>query len=462
LEKYLSLKKVLENAIKTGEYKPGDRLPSEIELMERYCFSKNTIDRAMNLLVQERVIRRERGRGSFVNEEQAPAALRIGLIEKGVGHTGSVPENSFSQTREAFNLRGIPNALPKSERVSESKLRADSPDLDAHDIVETQFYDSLAHFIKLGKSVPLNQSMAEIGVDIFESMDPELLRFSSTNGVLHGLPLFRFPIVLLYNKKVFDSLGLPYPDGNLNWESFLKLNRTITAEKDVRGLPRTIAFGTAFTMNRLLPFIWQNGGDLLAGEGSEGHLRAKEAMEYFLELTGINQSHSAIDVKDFNYNHYLTYLFAQGKLAMMGGQAYDLQELESQGVEVGVTHLPAGKVRSTLILTRDYAATSGANAAQAARFLAGTCLPEVQTWIAGNTRLAPPSKKFLIPKAKGDATSVLLESLNEGFYLPKELASQRAFGAVSQEMNQILLFGKNIGKALLEGRKKVLELAGLD
>jgi GntR family transcriptional regulator len=56
----------LANALDTGEWQPGDRLPPERELALRYGCSLITVRRALSELAREQRIERTRGRGTFV------------------------------------------------------------------------------------------------------------------------------------------------------------------------------------------------------------------------------------------------------------------------------------------------------------------------------------------------------------------------------------------------------------
>jgi GntR family transcriptional regulator, N-acetylglucosamine utilization regulator len=56
----------LSAALDAGEWKPGDRLPPERELAERYGCSLITVRRALSELAREARIERTRGRGTFV------------------------------------------------------------------------------------------------------------------------------------------------------------------------------------------------------------------------------------------------------------------------------------------------------------------------------------------------------------------------------------------------------------
>ncbi|UUX50012.1 phosphonate metabolism transcriptional regulator PhnF [Nisaea acidiphila] len=58
----------ISNAIRSGQFAPGSKLPTEAELSERYGVNRHTLRRAVAELAEDGVIRVEQGRGSFVQE----------------------------------------------------------------------------------------------------------------------------------------------------------------------------------------------------------------------------------------------------------------------------------------------------------------------------------------------------------------------------------------------------------
>lgn len=63
---YQQLYEVLRGSITRGDWKPGDLIPAESELIEQYGVSRITVRQVLDMLVQEGLIYRQRGRGSFV------------------------------------------------------------------------------------------------------------------------------------------------------------------------------------------------------------------------------------------------------------------------------------------------------------------------------------------------------------------------------------------------------------
>jgi GntR family transcriptional regulator len=72
---YHQLYEILRQNIVRGEWQPDDMLPSEVELMERYNVSRITVRQALDELVNEGLIYRQRGRGTFVAHPTVDQAL---------------------------------------------------------------------------------------------------------------------------------------------------------------------------------------------------------------------------------------------------------------------------------------------------------------------------------------------------------------------------------------------------
>jgi DNA-binding GntR family transcriptional regulator len=71
---YSQLARQLRKRIASGEFQPGNRLPSEAELCQAYGVSPMTVRRAVTQLTQEEVAYAEQGRGTFVKPPQLDAA----------------------------------------------------------------------------------------------------------------------------------------------------------------------------------------------------------------------------------------------------------------------------------------------------------------------------------------------------------------------------------------------------
>ncbi|QJT10331.1 phosphonate metabolism transcriptional regulator PhnF [Oceanidesulfovibrio marinus] len=78
----------LERDILSGAFAPGEKLPTEMELADRFRVNRHTVRRAMVVLQEKDLVRVEQGRGAFVQDH---------LIEYSVGKRTRFSENMALQ-----------------------------------------------------------------------------------------------------------------------------------------------------------------------------------------------------------------------------------------------------------------------------------------------------------------------------------------------------------------------------
>ena len=66
--KYHTLKESLKNDILSGGYQPGDKMPSENQLVQEYDLSRHTVRKALSILEEEGYIVAVHGKGTFCTE----------------------------------------------------------------------------------------------------------------------------------------------------------------------------------------------------------------------------------------------------------------------------------------------------------------------------------------------------------------------------------------------------------
>lgn len=77
----------LRAAIKSGEYKPGQLLPTDTEVAKKFNASRPTVAKAVNRLKEERLIGRRAGYGTFVLDRDAGVVMVFGLLIPDLGET---------------------------------------------------------------------------------------------------------------------------------------------------------------------------------------------------------------------------------------------------------------------------------------------------------------------------------------------------------------------------------------
>lgn len=85
---YAQLKQALLKKIEEGVYAPGQMIPTEAELCRHFGVSRHTVRRALSELVQEGVVYRVPGKGTFVARPRPRASVTRGTITFLIaGHT---------------------------------------------------------------------------------------------------------------------------------------------------------------------------------------------------------------------------------------------------------------------------------------------------------------------------------------------------------------------------------------
>lgn len=71
---YKQIKSLLVQQLQQGEWKPGDPIPSELDLAARYQVSQGTVRKAIEELAAENLLVRRQGKGTYVATHHEPRA----------------------------------------------------------------------------------------------------------------------------------------------------------------------------------------------------------------------------------------------------------------------------------------------------------------------------------------------------------------------------------------------------
>ncbi|MBY4768857.1 GntR family transcriptional regulator [Burkholderia ambifaria] len=86
---YQQIKSLITQSLESGEWKPGEIIPSEVELAARYKVSQGTVRKAIDELAAENLVVRRQGKGTFVathNEDRAQFRFLRLLADDGAEH----------------------------------------------------------------------------------------------------------------------------------------------------------------------------------------------------------------------------------------------------------------------------------------------------------------------------------------------------------------------------------------
>lgn len=92
---YRQIRNLIVQALDSGEWQPGQSIPSEQELALRFGVSQGTVRKAIDELAAENILIRRQGKGTFVSTHQDPRAvfrfLRLKAINGGPVLPKSMP-----------------------------------------------------------------------------------------------------------------------------------------------------------------------------------------------------------------------------------------------------------------------------------------------------------------------------------------------------------------------------------
>lgn len=96
---YQQIKALITQSLQSGEWKPGELMPSEVELAARFKVSQGTVRKAIDELSAENLVVRRQGKGTFVathHEERAHFRFLRLMPDEGVPHH---PDNRLIEVK---------------------------------------------------------------------------------------------------------------------------------------------------------------------------------------------------------------------------------------------------------------------------------------------------------------------------------------------------------------------------
>lgn len=99
---YQQIKALITRSLQSGEWKPGELIPSEVELANRFKVSQGTVRKAIDELAAENLVVRRQGKGTFVaTHHEARAQFRFLRLMPDVGE----PHSADNKILEVRRLR---------------------------------------------------------------------------------------------------------------------------------------------------------------------------------------------------------------------------------------------------------------------------------------------------------------------------------------------------------------------
>jgi GntR family transcriptional regulator len=182
---YQQLYEILRANISRGEWRPGDLIPGESELIKRYQVSRITVRQVLEMLVREGLIYRERGRGTFVAHP---------TVEQGLGRIVS-----FTQDMRQRGFR------PASKILSSLTCPA-APDIAARLEIEPDEELACIERLRLADDEPMSVEKSHL---VHRYCPGILSVYSPASDSLRELLEHRYGIHIARAVQVIRAVGAP-------------------------------------------------------------------------------------------------------------------------------------------------------------------------------------------------------------------------------------------------------------
>jgi len=187
---------------------------------------------------------------------------------------------------------------------------------------------------------------------------PRLLELCRYKGILYSIPRYTSVYALFYNKELFDSAGLSYPDDTWTWKTYLETAKKLTKDTDGDGENDQWGCTIDFWGARLYPWLWQNGADLMNKDRTRCIIDSPEAIEALQFVHDLAHKYHVAPLSNPNNEDETLDSFCVGKIGMYMTGPWDIQALrdaeKSSGLKWDVAPLPKGKVQATMLGMENY------------------------------------------------------------------------------------------------------------
>ena len=100
---YVQLKDALVEQIEEGHWRPGDKIPGEVDLCRLFGVSRTVVRQALNDMAYDGIVVREKGRGTFISEPKISSRSLVhslagfyqDMVERGLTPHDEVLEQSM-------------------------------------------------------------------------------------------------------------------------------------------------------------------------------------------------------------------------------------------------------------------------------------------------------------------------------------------------------------------------------
>lgn len=275
-------------------------------------------------------------RAWWADESATPAVVPITLAQGDVSPADTerlqAMIDEFGRANEAITV-----TLRAEDNYSTLLTRGTLPDAD---LIQVDAF-LLPDLVEQNMVQPLPPSFLQDGLVRRDDFYLTLLDAFTLNGNLYCLPYEFRTLALVYNRALFDESGLAYPNAEWAWTEFRAAATAIT--ETTNEFYSTYGLALTADASRWLPFLYQNGGGLLASDRQTTMLDspdALEAMNFYLDLI----ADGAATTNTTFLSSWSGEAFGTGRIGMVieGNWIVPYLASEFPDIDYGIVPLPTG------------------------------------------------------------------------------------------------------------------------
>src|SRR5690625_1162202 len=194
---------LIKDNLLNGSLKPGDKLPTEKELMDQLGVSRTPVREAIKILEAIGVIQIKRGEGMFITNNLSHFTLNP-LIFSLIMHSNNMEKLiEFRQHFEVLLMNMIitdKKNIDQIEAVYQSQKEKMHADVDPEELVkiDLEFHHAVLEATE-------NPFVIEIGKTIYEIIKPNMIHFKKSKNIERTLKTHEFYLNLLRGDIAFNS-----------------------------------------------------------------------------------------------------------------------------------------------------------------------------------------------------------------------------------------------------------------
>lgn len=202
----------------------------------------------------------------------------------------------------------------------------------------------VARYIREGVVAPLDPFIEGDESFSMDTFFPALAEFGQSDGTTYLFTKDYSPLVLYYNKDIFDEAGLEYPNPDWTWDDLLNAAQQLTTD-DRWGIQLPGHWGDWLWHRGIQPILNQAGASLISEDGTmiEGYMNSPETVEALQWYVDLFLEHGVAPTREDIDSYAGVDLFANGIVAMVWTGRWPLKDWKAiDGFNFGTMELPAG------------------------------------------------------------------------------------------------------------------------